>query len=171
MATKVRIKNLKEVEKNFRRRVEGYKNDAKSMEQVSGIIQGEMRRGVRDGIGYDGNPLPAISVDTAKRRARLATVNSTTKSFMPSRSNLSFTGDLVQKIFVEFIGRGKFQIFGKGNHKALKGIRVKKLEGSDAPIADIIEGQENRGYKIRGVFPKAKERIRNNFLAFLRRKK
>jgi hypothetical protein len=131
----------------------------------------EIKANSRQGVGFDGENLPSLSKEWDERRKRLATVNSTSRFYnsSPAKSTVSFLGDTINKLKYRIEG-SRITIFGEGNHKRVKGIRVNFLEGSNSPISDILAGLKKKGYKILGVSDKAREQIRTNFIRFIRRK-
>jgi len=167
---KVKIKNPGAIERNLNRRIKEFKNDNKELQKAAKTIQNQMRISIRDGKQPDGEGFPSLSSDTLERRVALSANNKTSKFYGQQKSNATFTGDLVRKLFAIVKGN-KIVLFGKGNHKKLKGIRVKTLAGSDAPISDIVLGFADRGVKLLGVTETAKIKIKNQFVKFLRRKR
>lgn len=112
-------------------------NDNRDLAQ---FVAEEVKQTVRDGIDPAGGEFPALSKEWIERREKLAAVNSTHKDFSPSRSNLTFTGQLMDslktilkltsnsaKIIMEYTGTHKGYIGLKG--KRGKAISNKRLAG------------------------------------------
>lgn len=167
-----KVKNTKAIEQRVRRLAKEFKNDNRELKKAAKIVQNELRISLREGIKPDGNIMATISTEWSNRRDDLAEVNRTSKFYKPNslNSNATFTGDLVRKI-VAIVKGNKIELFGKGRHKGYRGIKGKKLEGSNAKISDIIKGFADRGDILLGVTEKAKQRIRNQFIRFLKRKR
>ncbi len=165
-----KIKNTKAIERKLKRLAKEFKNDNRELQRASKTIQNQLRISLRAGEQPDGKEFPPLASKTIERRKRLATVNKTSKFYAAGRSNASFTGDFVRKI-VAIVKGNKILLFGKGKHKPLKGIRGKKLEGSDAEISDIILGFAERGVTLLGATDEARKRVNNQFRRFLRRKR
>lgn len=165
-----KVKNKDAIRRKVERMARLFVTDPKELDKSATSIQSTLREGLREGEQPDDKKMPGNKRSTTTRRERLATVNKTSKYYSANKSNATFTGDLIRKIFAK--AKGKYiEIYGSGNHKAYKGIRGKKLKGSDAPIADIISGFNDRGVTLLFVTKKAKQRIAKQFLRFLRRKR
>jgi hypothetical protein len=163
---------LKRISKNITKRFDEFTEDSTELQKAGEIVVREIKANSRQGVGFDGEDFPSLKTGPgswSERRDRLATVNSTNRFYKPSFSNATFMGDTINAIKARIQGK-LIVLFGDGNHRRMKGIRVKFIQGSDAPISDILKGLSERGWKILGVSDKAKEQIRNNFIRFIRRK-
>lgn len=165
-----KIKNQAAIDRRVREAISNFKNNQKELEKAARTIQNELRATIREGKQADDSSFPPLKRKTIERRARLSTVNKTSKYYTAGRSNATLTGDLVRKLFAKPSGR-RIEIFGKGSHKKYKGIRGKTLKGSDASISSIIDGFRKRGVTLLGVTDSARKRIRTQFLRFLRRRR
>ena len=160
-----------DAEKAFKyldKKLKQFTTDRSNVDKVARIILSDIKKGSRSGKGYDGEKFPSLKVTTVKRRRRLAGVNKTNKNYHPFLSNVTFMGDTINKLFYKVIGRSIF-ISGKGNHRYVKGIRVKKIKGSNAPIRKILGGLQSKGWKILGVSDNAKKKVSRLFRRYLRR--
>lgn len=168
---KINSRQLKKITKNLQKRFDDFTEDKKELNKAGEIILREIKANSRQGVGYDGESLPSLSSSWDKRRKRLASVNNTSRFYdsSPARSTVSFLGDTINKLKYRIEG-AKIEVFGEGNHRRIKGIRVNFLEGSNSPISDILSGLKEKGYKILGVSDKARDQIRTNFIRFIRRK-
>lgn len=169
-------KQIKKITKNLKKRFSQFQKDEEELEKAGKIILREIRANARQGVGYDGKPLPSITTGKGswdERRKALAKVNKTSKFYEPASvtSTVSFTGDTIKKLKFKIKGN-IIEIFGEGKHKKIRGVRGKFLKKSNSPIAKIIKGlrELNPSYKIIGASDKAKEQIRTNFIRFIRRK-
>lgn len=166
-----RIKfDTKQIGKNLIKRFDEFKSSKKEMDKVGRIVTREIKVNSRKGIGYDGRAFPSITSKTIDRRKKLSTVNRTNRDFSAGKSNATFMGDTINKITYQ-VKRATVIIFGKGNHRIIKGLRGKTLQGSNAKISEIITGLQGKGWRIMGVSKKARAQIRTNFIRFLRRRR
>jgi len=164
---KVKV-DFKTVEKNLKKRFKQFKKT--ELVKSGKIIRNQIVEDARDGVGYDGKDFPDIKIKTITRRIDLSTVNKTHTKYSPALSSATFSGDTIKSL-KSFASKGKIIIKAVGNHKSMKGIRGKKLKGSDAPTSKILSGLEDRGWKILGVSKEAKVRVVKQFKQFLRRRK
>ena len=167
-----KVKNTKAIERRLKKLAKEFKNDNRELQKASKTIQNELRISLRAGVKPDGELMAPISTKWSNRRDDLAEVNKTSKFYRPNslNSNATFTGDFVRKI-VAIVKGNKIVLFGKGKHKGYKGLRGKKIKGSNAKISDIILSFADRGDILLGVTEKAKERITEQFKRFLNRKR
>lgn len=165
-----KIKNLNKVIRNLERRFTDFTNDPRELEKAAKVIVRNIKADSREGKGYDGKSFPSLSPDTVKRRSKLASYNSVSRFFLAGKANVTFVGQTINAIKYAIRGN-KIVIFATGKHSPLKGVRGKKLQGSDAKFSDILKGLAGLGYRIIGVSKKSKESIRTQFVRFLRRRR
>lgn len=161
--------DVKKYFRQMKRKFNKFARDPKELERAASVIQRQIRADTRDGKGYTGKKFPSIKVSTVKRRRALAEVNRPSRFYKAFFSNATLTGDTVNKIKAKAKAKGRIELFGAGNHKALKGVRGKRLKGSNAPISKILGGLTDRGWKILGISKKAKSRILVQFKRWIRR--
>lgn len=164
---RIRFDSLK-FSKGLNKKFEEFVNDPKELDKAGQIITREIKADSRDGVGYDSKSFPSISSKTIKRRSALSKMNRTNRFFSATKSNITFMGDTVNGITHKVKGR-YLEIFGKGRHKRIRGVRGKYLKGSNAKISDILKGLNDLGFKILGVSNKAEKRIAIQFKRWLRR--
>lgn len=167
---KIRIdkKSFRRVQRNIQKQFKAFTEDKTELDRAGQIIVTQIKAETREGVGFDGESFPTLAGSTIERRQALATVNNTSRFFRAGRSNATFLGDTVNKITHKLSGRA-IVLLGKGKHRKVKGIRVRFLEGSDAPTQDILNNLASLGYNILGVSERAKERIIVRFRRFIRR--
>lgn len=142
------------------------------MEKAAKAVLRQIKADTRKGIGYDGKPFPQLKDSTIDRREVLEDYNSTHGEYDSTFSNVTFMGDTVNKLESKVkigLKKGKIILLGVGKHKLMKGPRG-TLKGSNADINDILNGLENRGWKIRGASKESRARVRKLFIRYLRRK-
>lgn len=146
-----------------------FTKDTKELDKAATTIVREIKADSRDGKGYDGKDFPNYTNDkTVPRRTALGAVNRTSRFFSPGKNNATFMGDTINKI-THKVKKGIIELFGQGNHRIIKGVRGKSLKGSNAPIASILEGLSDLGYKILGVSKNSNKKIAIQFKRWLRR--
>ncbi len=116
-----------------------------------------------------GEKVKAFKTKWAKRRRRLATVNSTSKFFGNFISNLTFTGKFLSSFKAE-INKGKlisYEIGPTGDHKGYK--LIKGGRGKSVPNEKIGEGQiaQRRDYTV--VSNETKKAITKKIIGRIRR--
>lgn len=175
IVAKIRVKNASVVKKMMQAKIDAYLKDQKEMQAVAKVMQTQYRLNIREGFDANGKPLKGLSRATIKRRKALEDRNKTFKSYRAEKSNLTFTGELITKIFVKLADRkGTFELDFDGTHKKYKGIR-KALVGTASAIYDIAIGLKKKGFNLFG-FPERKKDFVSKFVvrklrAFLRRNK
>jgi hypothetical protein len=160
--------NYNKFSKSLIKKFNSFSRDNDELQKAGDIIVREIKADSRDGLGYDGEPFPDIKATTKRRRKRLAEFNKTSRFFSPAESNTTFMGDTVKSIRSK-AKAGKIELFGKGNHRFIKGVRGKNIKGSNAKTSDILKGLSKLGFKILGVSDRAKKKIAINFRRWIRR--
>lgn len=118
-----------------------------------------------------GRDFKSLDPKTVKRRKRLATVNKTSSNYSPARSNVTFTGELLDSInakFKKFKKLGRITIFAKGTHspyKLIKGGRTKSVKNQK-----IIQGLEAKGFKVLDISKKNIELMKKELIKLLKKK-
>lgn len=177
MAT-VKIKNLDAAAKKINKDVEGFLTESNTQEKIAKKLQDEYRKNIREGYDVKSESFKALEDKTIKHRAYLKSAgNKTSKSYSLMRSNLTFSGDLVQKIFIKFSsfkkGKAIFEIEFRGVHKAYK-TKSGQSKAKPSTILDIANGLLDKDFDLFG-FPERKvpdvsKRVAALFRAYLRRK-
>lgn len=112
--------------------------------------------------------LPNLSDKWKKRRGKLSKVNPTHKTYSQNRSNITFTGELLNSIAFKYNRKSGFTIFPKGMHKGYIGLKGKR--GKSVSNADIVKGLDKLGYKFMTEIDKQGiKRIKALYIRFLRR--
>lgn len=139
-AFRAQIKGIKNLEETTKKIVRAGIEDKETMQQAGQIIQRSIVGSARTGKNPDGESFKPLSKAWIKRKARLSEVNTTSEFYKKSRSNLSFTGQLLDS-FSFSINKNILSFFFKGNRKPYKGIFKAQLEGpaTNAELAESIE--------------------------------
>lgn len=128
-------------------------------------IQFQTKRGVS--IPNESRISP-LSASWIERRDSLSSVNSTSEVYGKRRSNLSFTGQLLNSVKHFILGPGKIEIKATGNRQPYKNLNGtnQKNTPSNEELADFVAEQ---GRKFIGVRAEMKPRLRKIVLGFIRR--
>lgn len=169
MTTKITVdlskvtRKLEEIEKSFTSR--------DLLEPVSKIAISDIQREARSRRGLDDNsnrktfPTPLDS-EWVSYRSKLAGINKTHPAYSKGRSNITFTGQLLNSIKAFFEG-STITIKPTGMHRGYKQIRGGRSKSVENEV--IAEGLESRGYKFLGVDDKTEKKIKTEITRFIRR--
>ena len=112
--------------------------------------------------------LPNLSDKWKTRRGKLSKVNPTHKTYSKNRSNITFTGELLDSITYKFKKKDGFTFFLKGKHKGYKGLKGKR--GKSVKNSEIAKGLAELGYIFMSkIDDKGIERIKKIYIRHLRR--
>ena len=167
MATK--IDGLKEAFANIKRKA--VKDAGQKLAPEMEKIEATYKKGIRDGVNpKTGRAYRRLESDTIKRRRRLATVNQTHPAYSPNKSNVTFSGKLVDSIRFRLSLRPLLQIIidVTGNHPRYRGITGGKI-GKLTSNAQIAEGQAENGRPILSPSKKLIDNIRKAYERALRK--
>lgn len=166
--TKVRIdlskitKKLSKIEKGF--------EDKRLLEPVADIAIKDIQRNTKATRGFnksgDRDKLPGISEEWIERRKKLSGTNATTGVYSPRRSNLSFTGQLLDSLKAKFRGR-KITIEPTGTRTPYKNLKG----GQSSPVENkiVAKGLQDMGFIFLGVDEKTTKKIKTEITRFIRR--
>lgn len=167
----VKITGIENIGKRIKRKIHEFKSSETEMNKVAKVVQNDLRASLRKGIQSDDSvnyePMPELSAKTIERRLDMEEYNRTNKNYFPSLSNITFSGDLVNKIYAEHKA-GEIIIYGKGEHKKMLGTTGKTLKQST--IKEILRGLYDKGWRLLYVAEPSKRKIAKQFKEFLRRK-
>jgi hypothetical protein len=165
----------KDLQKAIKKQTTKFLMNGKERKKMQTILQNEMRKGLREGEGYNGKELPIITTDWSERRQELIDFagQKAHSKYSYGKSNVTFSGELVRNLFAAFksitVKSIKFELFGSDKkHKRYKTFKGKS-KAKQSSNEEIVAALQSRGWKILGVYPNAKKRIINQFKRFLRR--
>ncbi|MDH3324132.1 MAG: hypothetical protein OEL89_00675 [Candidatus Peregrinibacteria bacterium] len=164
----------------IRKKLNGFTSDQKEMDILSKRILSIFKESITKQEDLSGSSTPNISTQWDNRRKKLASKNKTSKYYNAGskKTSFSFTGDTLKGVVSKAIIGAKtiIEIYGKGTHSKMIGVRGKTLKGSNAPIREIFSGliqwYKSKGLKL-GNFSankKAKDAFKKQFLRYLRRR-
>lgn len=171
---KVKIRNTGVLKKRLKDKIDAYKNDAEEMNLVAKTMQTQYRFNVREGFDAQGKDLPPLASSTIKQRKYLIKNNKTRKGVSASKSNLTITGELVEKITIVASQFGRFLLQFNGTHKRYLNKEKNPIGKKETSISDIASYLYDKGFNLFG-FPERKKGfvakfVARRFKAFLRRK-
>lgn len=165
--TRVKIKNPGKIGSDIKKKFSSFTKDQGEMDRAAKIMRTELVANLRSGIGSDDELLPDLKIKTIKRRGELSRYNKTASKYLQFFSNVTFSGQFVRSLKVT--SRGSFFDFiYTGIHKGYKNRNGTRQD--DVKNSLIFKGLSERGWKLAGVTTSARERIRKQFIRFLRRK-
>jgi hypothetical protein len=135
VATRVKIIGLEKVSKRIKTQVgRAIKQSGFERDLLGDVIEEIRENGIE----------PELRPATIKRRERLATVNPTDSAYSSGKSNLTFTGQLLNSLRVKFqVSKLVFNFTSIGKHRPYKLIRKKKTSASArVSNSEIFRGQE-----------------------------
>lgn len=154
MAVKVKFKNLKKVQDSIREAFSEVVHSPTLLKKVGEEVVSYTKIKSRSGfsLGSGGNRFPALADSTVGRRRALAKVNETHRAYSAARSNLTFTGQLIDSIKVLNVQASKaiVEIGPTGKRRKLKGVRGKPLKVSDANNSEVYSRLKELGFLIFG---------------------
>lgn len=146
---------------------------------IENIAKEEMINSIR-GTGIlskptlpSGERVKSITPQTVRNRRRIASRNATHPDFSPKKSNLTLTGELLDKGIKATFSVSKLLIDlspKKGTHNIYKvSKKRKKGKRSKSSYADIFKGQSEQGRSVFVLGDKFLKRIQRKVIAEVRR--
>lgn len=166
---KINEKSLQNVEKNVREAFDKVIRSNAMMNEIGAVVTNDVKEQTRKGKSIpNGSKLKALSSKWIDRRKELAKSNDTDEAYQAEKSNLTFTGQLLNSIRFIIPGPGKIKIFFDGMHDPYKNKDGENIGGrvSNQLIAD---GQTERGRPFVGVRPVIERRIGRIIRTYLKR--
>lgn len=112
--------------------------------------------------------LPALKESTQRTRRGMARYNTTTDVYSPARSNLSFTGQLIQSVTYK-IKRGIIQVFAKGTRKPYRTRDGRAVKGRKLTNDALVGHLEDKGFYFLGIDKLSAKKIRALIVREIRR--
>jgi len=164
----IKLKNKDKFTKDLQRRFNSFTRSEKEMKGVANIIRSEWK----NELAKTQTQKERISSKWAKRRARLAEKNPTSKFYGRLKSNITFTGQLTSRgLKLKSEGMGNFTMYAEGTHKGYNLIRGGKTPS--VSMADLAKYLQDDGWRVFFLpkSPKMIDRIVKRFRKYLRRGK
>lgn len=159
--------------KNLSKRFTSFTKNEAEMDKAAKVMRTELLLNLRNGIGGDDDLLPNLADTTERRRGHMARYNRTASKYLQYFSNVTFTGDFLRSLTIiatktVVLNKRRFEFFYKGKHKGYK-----KRDGSTSkPVnnSEIYKDLTARDWKLTGITENAQNRIKKQFIRFIRRK-
>lgn len=139
------------------------------LESVARIAIDDIKGNAREGKPFiDGkeSTFPGLETKTEDRRRRLSTVNTTDRAYSPARSNLTFTGQLLNSLKFSISGL-RIKIFPSGTREPYKYLRGGQSKSVSNKI--VAQGLAEKGFKFLGIGEPTERKIRAEIVRTLRR--
>ncbi len=122
MGTIVRFKNWGKLEKQLKKKLEKCLKDKGMLSECGEYIVKTIKRNTRSKGKYiNGENFDALADSTKEQRARMAKYNKTHSTYSKGRSNLTFSGEMIESINYEIkSGKPKLSIISEGDHAPYK---------------------------------------------------
>lgn len=162
--------------KNLKEKFNLFRNSPEDVQKAGDVMIDQIYADTRRGKQYDGSAMNDLADSTLKNRKYLAKYNATHSLYRQKKSNLTLTGDLLDKLKFKIVTSKFLGIFGEQlvvmfyseeNHKPYYG-KKGQVVSKGAPIAKIFRAQMER-YKIFGISARTRKQIVQLFKRFLRR--
>lgn len=153
----VKIKGVSNVQNSVKALFKKIVGQESTLEEIGSKIvfltQGTLRTGKSPNVD-GGNPKPQkpISKGWANRKEKLKAVNSTSEFYRKGKSNLTFTGQLIDSIDYEIKKKADSNsiiISAKGDRKPYKGLKGKSLDG-EIKNEKVVESLKEKGFDVFG---------------------
>jgi hypothetical protein len=152
---------------NIERKLKKVTTSKKLLNQIGEFLVEDVKATTRKGRVVDDEKFKGnskLKPSTKKWRKKYETVNSTGEAYSTNKSNLTFTGELINSIVYKISG-GKLTVFARGTHSQYTGLKGGKI-GKRVKNSDIIKFQsenertimsltKNRAARIRGFIREA----------------
>lgn len=167
---KINEKSLQNVESNIRNAFNKVIKSDQMMREIGTLVVTDVQEQTKKGKSIpSGSKLKPLTSKWKERRKELAKHNSTDADYSPEKSNLTFTGQLLNSIKFIIPKPGSIKIFFQGTHEPYA---TKNGKGSSRPVAnqDIADGQAlKQGRPFVGVRPTIERRIGRIIRTYLKR--
>ena len=143
-----KMTGFKHTNKKIQDAVNSLTKDKAKLSKLAAKIVNNIKGDTYNGETYKGKKFPGLAKSTIDTRKYLSDYNSTATDYRATRSNATFTGELIEAIDYDIKG-GKIVIEAKGNHSPYKG---KRGAYKHTPrYSDILKGLWDLGREIMGV--------------------
>lgn len=159
---------------NIRSRIEKVFNevlkDKANADEIGNAISEEHKRMIRTGKSpADGNSFKKLAKSTVKRRDWLAKYNATHEKYSKGKSNLTFTGQLVEAITFKFDGRNKYDIYVDGTRREPYRGKSGSYSSNIPNNQEVAKHQRQQGRPMLGITEKMRGIVNRLMIRNLRR--
>lgn len=163
---KVRVVFNKKATERVKQRIA----EAVSKSNVEEIIADDLKQSVREGINpKTGRPYRRLKQSTIDQRRRLSKTNPTHSKYSPSKSNLTFTGQLVDSVFAKITAlktRINITIGVKGRHTGYKNLNGTR--GKNVKNEVIAKGLADQNRPLVGISKKKLSEMANKIVKIVK---
>lgn len=167
MAT-VKIKGIDRLKVNTQKILTDVKTDAQTLNDIGELLRDEVIGFTRSGKSVSTNgSFPQLADSTIKSRKNLSKYNQTDALYSPARSNLTFTGELLESLTIKTkVREGSVEVLPQGNHK---GYKTKTGRGKSELNRDIFDWLEAKGFKVFGFSQAFRDRLSSRVNVLIKR--
>lgn len=138
----VKITGVKKVGDNLKKIVAAAVSDREHLESLAVVVQKSIVGNARSGKDPDGNKFKPLSDSWIERKSKLSKVNNTSEFYRKRKSNITFTGQLLDSFKYKVVQATlTINFFFDGFRKPYKGLRKEALEtpATNKQLASEIE--------------------------------
>ena len=149
MKTKVTITGVKEIKERLLKVARAGIESDETLKEVGNIVQKSIVGAARSGKDPEGNKFTPLSKSWIERKQKLSSVNTTSSFYSKSRSNITFTGQLLDSFkFVINKSQLSLRFFFDGVRKPYRGLRKAELDGIETNKELAARIEETRPFVI-----------------------
>lgn len=140
--TVVKITGAKEVGSNLRKKLAAAVAEKQHLESLALVVQKSIVGNARLGKDPDGNKFKELSESWIERKSKLSKVNKPSEFYRKRKSNITFTGQLLDSFKYKIIQSTlTIEFFFQGLRRPYKGLRKESLEtvATNKELASKIE--------------------------------
>ena len=174
MGFKVNFRKIDKLEILLKKKFKGAVSDRGMLKEVGEFSVDRIRANARKGkpARQDGSisKFPNLKESTKRIRKSLSKYNDTHATFRFNRSNVTFTGQLLDHVRFKIL-KDKIELFIKGSRRLYRERNNKVLKGQERTSEEVYKKlvELNTRYKFLALDSKGIERTRRIVLRFLRK--
>lgn len=164
------VSGLKAVRERVEKVFSEILKDKNQADEIGQAIVNEHQRLIRTGVSpADGNRFKPLTKETKKRRDWLSKYNATHEKYSVSKSNLTFTGQLVEAITFKFKSPNSFDIFVNKDRREPYSGKSGSYSHNIPNNAEVASYQKEMGRPMLGVTEKMRGIVNRLVIRNLRR--
>lgn len=148
--------------------------DSSQVNEIGDALAEEHKRLLRTGVSpATSSRLKPLTKETKKKRNYLSKYNATHEKFSAGKSNLTFTGQLVEAITFKFVNPNRFDIFVKSDRRepysGKSGPYSSNIPNNIPNNAEVAKYQKEMGRPMLGITEKMRGIVNRLVIRNLRR--
>lgn len=169
-SVKFNEQDMKNVELSIKEAFGKVINNNRMLDEVGQLLVSDVVEQTRNekSIPLGGKDLKLLKEKWITRKGRLATVNTPDANYQEGKSNLTFTGELLNSFKWFIQGPGKILLKFDGTHKKYKNLSGGG-GGSGSSNEEIADGLASRGRPFVGVRPVIRRRVQRIVKDYVKR--